>query len=144
MQVDNATSTYATLMQYQRPSIPEVPQENPITIPEYNDQEIIDTIENIADELKSNLQEDLQDKVAQYQEETQAKKDDARAFLADYAGVQSKKNQWDIYMSVMTESDVDTSNDNTIDFLKNLRDIQEQNNRVEAYALYKELGLRDE
>jgi len=142
MQVNNSASNYTSLMQYQRPSIPEQPQESPITIPEFNDQEIIGKIKDITDTIKSDLQENLQDKVSQYQEETQAKKDDTRAFLADYAGVQSKKNQWDIYMSVMTESDVDTSNDNSINFLKNLRDVQEQNNRVQAYATYQELALQ--
>ena len=142
MQVDSSMNNYATLMQYQRPSIPEQPQESPITIPEFDDQEIIETIKDIAAGIGEKVQENLQDKVADYEDETQAKKDDMRAFLADYAGVQSKKNQWDIYMSVMTDSEVDTSNDDSINFLKNLRDVQEQNNRVEAYALYKDLGLQ--
>jgi len=143
MQVNNSTNNYTSLMQYQRPSIPEQPQETPITIPEFDDQEIISKLKTLASEIKDNVQESIQEKATQYQEERQAKKDDARAFLADYAGVQSKKNQWDIYMSVMTDSDVDTSNDNTIDFLKELRDVQQQNNRVEAYALYQEMGLKE-
>ena len=53
-----------------------------------------------------------------------------------------KKDQWDIYMSVMTDSEVDTSNEGTVTLLKELRDIQEQNNRVQAYSLYQELGLK--
>ena len=126
MQVNN---NYTSLLQYQRPSIPEQRESSPITIPEFNDQEIVDTIKD-----------DLQETIEQYTQDKEAKKDELRAFLADYAGVQSKKNQWDIYMSVMTESDVDTSNDSSIDFLKNLRDVQEQNNRVAAYALYQEMG----
>ena len=142
MQVDSSMNNYATLMQYQRPSIPEQPQESPITIPEFDDQEIIETIKDVTQEIKNNLQDNLEEKVTDYEDENQAKKDNTRAFLADYAGVQSKKNQWDIYMSVMTDSEVDTSNDNSINFLKNLRDVQEQNNRVEAYALYQDLGLQ--
>jgi len=141
MQVDGSLNNYSNLLQYQRPSIPEKPQESPITIPEFGDQEIIDTIKDVVDGIKTDIKENIQDKVAKYQEDTQSQKDDTRAFLAGYAGVQSKKNQWDIYMSVMTQSDVDTSNDHSIDFLKNLRDVQEQNNRVEAYALYQEMGL---
>ena len=129
-------------MQYQRPSIPEQPQESPITIPEFDDQEIIGKIEELTSVIKSNLQENLQEKVTEYQEDTQAQKDQARAFLAGYAGVQSKKDQWDIYMSVMTDSEVDTSNEGTVTLLKELRDIQEQNNRVQAYSLYQELGLK--
>jgi hypothetical protein len=142
MQVDSSMNNYATLMQYQRPSIPEQPEESPITIPEFDDQEIIETIKDVTQEIKNNLQDNLEEKVIDYEDENQAKKDNTRAFLADYAGVQSKKNQWDIYMSVMTDSEVDTSNDNSINFLKNLRDVQEQNNRVEAYALYQDLGLQ--
>jgi hypothetical protein len=142
MQVDSSMNNYATLMQYQRPSIPEQPEESPITIPEFDDQEIIETIKDVTQEIKNNLQDNLEEKVTDYEDENQAKKDNTRAFLADYAGVQSKKNQWDIYMSVMTDSEVDTSNDNSINFLKNLRDVQEQNNRVEAYALYQDLGLQ--
>ena len=142
MQVDNSLSNYTTLMQYQRPSIPEKPQESPVTIPEFGDQEIIDTIKDVVGDITTDIKENLQENVLENEEETQAKKDEARVFLADYAGVNSKKNQWDIYMSVMTESDVDTSNDNTISFLNNLRDVQEQNNRVEAYAQYQEIGLQ--
>jgi len=139
MQVDSSMNSYANLMQYQRPSIPEKPQENPVTIPEFDDQEIVESIKEITQEIKTDLQENLQEKVDVAKQEDQEKKDNTREFLADYAGVQSKKNQWDIYMSVMTESEVDTSNDDTINFLNNLRDIQEQNNRVEAYAHYQEM-----
>ena len=142
MQVDSSMNNYATLMQYQRPSIPEKPEESPVTIPEFGDQEIIDVIKDISQEIKTGLQENLKEKVDEAKQEDQEQKDNTREFLADYAGVQSKKNQWDIYMSVMTESDVDTSNDGSIEFLQNLRDVQEQNNRVEAYALYQELGLK--
>ena len=139
MQVDSSMNSYANLMQYQRLSIPEKPQENPVTIPEFDDQEIVESIKEITQEIKTDLQENLQEKVDVAKQEDQEKKDNTREFLADYAGVQSKKNQWDIYMSVMTESEVDTSNDDTINFLNNLRDIQEQNNRVEAYAHYQEM-----
>jgi hypothetical protein len=143
MQVNNSANSYASLMQYQRPSIPEQPQESPITIPEFGDQEIIGKIKELTSAIKSNLKESIEEKVDDYQADQAEQNDKTRAFLADYAGVQSKKNQWDIYMSVMTESDVDTSNEGTVTILKELRDVQEQNNRVQAYALYQEFGLKE-
>jgi biotin synthase-related radical SAM superfamily protein len=120
------------LLQYQR---------DLVTIPEFDEQEIVGDIKDILEDVTQKAQEQYQEKLAQAKESLEEKKDDTRAFLADYAGVQSKKSQWDIYMSVMTQSDVDTSDDGTINFLEELRDVQKQNNTVEAYVLYAQNAL---
>jgi biotin synthase-related radical SAM superfamily protein len=132
MEVNALGSQYNSLLQYQRDFV---------TIPEFDEQEIVGDIKDILEDVTQKAQEQYQEKLTQAKESLDEKKDDTRAFLADYAGVQSKKSQWDIYMSVMTQSDVDTSDDGTINFLEELRDVQKQNNTVEAYALYAQNAL---
>ena len=132
MEVNALSSQYNSLLQYQRDFV---------TIPEFDEQEIVGDIKDILEDVTQKAQEQYQEKLTQAKESLDEKKDDTRAFLADYAGVQSKKSQWDIYMSVMTQSDVDTSDDGTINFLEELRDVQKQNNTVEAYALYAQNAL---
>ena len=67
--------------------------------------------------------------------EDQETKDAQRAFFINQVGTQSKKTQVEIYLSVATEEKVSLQN-NTLDSLQILRDIQKQNQAVEAYAAY--------
>ncbi|SFV63808.1 hypothetical protein MNB_SM-6-480 [hydrothermal vent metagenome] len=72
--------------------------------------------------------------------EAQAKKDAIRGTFVDYVGYQSKKSQVEIYLSVATDSDVEIGSDIKLT-LESLRDIQKQNNTVQAYAQYQENQL---
>ena len=69
--------------------------------------------------------------------EIQAKKDELRDTAVDYVGYQSKKSQVEIYLSVATDNNIDLGND-LADTIENLREVQKQNNAVEAYAQYQE------
>jgi biotin synthase-related radical SAM superfamily protein len=133
MEIDALNAQYNSLLQYQR---------DYVTIPEFDEQEVVQDLKDILEDVTQKAEDKLQEGITQAKESLDEKKDKTRAFLADYAGVQSKKSQWDIYMSVMTQSDVDSSDDGMINFLEELRDIQKQNNTVEAYALYAENALQ--
>ena len=72
--------------------------------------------------------------------ETQAKKDDVRGNVVDYAAYQSKKSQVEIYLSVATDSKVEIGGSDaaTVSVLESLRQTQKENNIVQAYAQYQE------
>lgn len=70
-------------------------------------------------------------------EETQEQKDTQGDVAVDYLGAQSKKSQVEIYLSVATDSNVEIGND-TASIIETLRDVQRQNNAVEAFATYSE------
>ncbi len=69
--------------------------------------------------------------------EQQAKTDAQRGVAVDYVGAQSKQSQVEIYLAVATDSKVEIGND-TPSIIESLRDVQKQNNAVEAYATYQE------
>ncbi|MEA1956408.1 MAG: hypothetical protein U9N02_07950 [Campylobacterota bacterium] len=69
--------------------------------------------------------------------EEQAKKDAQRGHATDYMAHKSKQSQVEIYLSIALNKDVDLGN-GTPAILESLRDVQQQNNRVEAYATYAE------
>lgn len=69
----------------------------------------------------------------------QATRDEQRANGVDYVAQQSKQSQAEIYLSVATDSKVELgTNGDTASIVESLRDVQKQNNAVEAYATYKE------
>jgi len=69
------------------------------------------------------------------EEETQAQKDALRGVAVDYTATQSKKSRVEIAMAVATDS---SSSSDTATVIESLRDVQKQNNIVQAYATYKE------
>lgn len=69
-------------------------------------------------------------------EMNQEQKDQARSNMVGLIEHQSKKSQVEIYLSVATDSKVE-SND-TMNSINTLRDVQKQNNAVAAYATYQE------
>ena len=71
--------------------------------------------------------------------EAQAAQDAKRGTAVDYIGAQSKQSQIEIYLSVATDSKVEVGTDgDTASIIESLRDVQKQNNAVEAYATYQE------
>lgn len=121
---------YRHLTRYQRPvTIPE--KTDPITIPEYERPEL-------SPEKRLKLQEKIETSIDRKREDLQAERDALRELTAGYVGLQSKKTQWEIYLSVETGGDVDPSGGEGIEFIGTLRDIRKQNNLVKAYATYHE------
>ena len=58
-----------------------------------------------------------------------------------YLGEQSRRMQWEIYLSGITGEKVDLGGGEWVRFYNTLRDIREQNNAVKAYAAYRENAL---
>jgi hypothetical protein len=108
---------------------PGFPSQNPVTIPEYQ-----------KPELKPGQIDDIKEAFGDKAEEINQKKDNARSFMALNAGVQSKKEQFDIYMSGMTGTDIDTGND-TKNLLESIDNVYKQNQTLKAMAAYSEYAL---
>jgi len=64
-------------------------------------------------------------------------KDELRQTAVNYLDSQSKKSQVEIYLSVATGEESSNQN-STAQAISSLRDVQKQNDAVEAYATYKE------
>ena len=136
------TNTFQNLNTYQQPVI------QPIELPDYTNKEIYDASqENIirGDDGKLtltpqgelNLANKEQEKIDEAATKTQEQKDELRGLAVDYLEVNSKKSQVEIYLAVATDGAY-SSNDQTATIISELRDVQKQNNAVQAYATYKE------
>ena len=124
---------YQHLAQYQKPvPVPEKP--DLITIPEFEKPEL-------SPENQLKLQDKIAEKVDDVKTNLDEQRDALREMTVGYIGVQSKKAQWEIYMSVATESDIDSEAPSGVEFYQTLREIQKQNNMVKAYAAYQENSL---
>jgi len=148
MEVSSQTNNYQALNSYQQR------KETPVTLPveqpkteaspedvykASNGNLISDKDGNISltpeGQLNvSNAQSAQEEALAQ---ETQSQKDALRGVAVDYTAAQSKKSQVEIALAVATDSSLSSSND-TAAVLESLRDVQKQNNTVEAYATYKQ------
>ena len=141
MQV-GATNNYATLNTYQNPSI------LPIALPDYTDKEIYEGSNgNIVrgDDGKLHFTPQAETNYNNAKEdaakEAQAKKEEeaaaTREFVTGVIGAQSKKTQAEIYLAVATDGNYSPSDGVSAgDIINSLRDIQKQNNFVQAYAAY--------
>ena len=129
----SSMNDYSALMRYQREASIQ-PIEKPISIPEE------DLKPSIPVEKYMELQDKIEDKTQEYQEAQEEKDAKTRQFIAGYAGIESKKTQFEILLEGMNPEDdvVDESESSLIDSLNILRDIQQQNNTVKAYAAYQE------
>ena len=75
---------------------------------------------------------------AEQEAAAQAEKDAMRGNATDYLAHQSKKSQVEIYLAVATDNKVEFGDNDTASIIESLRDVQKQNNAVEAYATYSE------
>jgi len=91
----------------------------------------------LSPENRLKVQNYVQNAVDSKATEAQDKRDTQRAAVVGLAGLESKKSQVEIYLSVATEDNVSIQN-NTINSLETYRDIQRQNNAVQAYAANQE------
>jgi hypothetical protein len=128
MQVSNQVNSYEAIKAYQQPTIqpviPENPVQKPVDKPELSPEKQL--------ELERQLQAERDAKAA----EEQAQKDQLREYAVGVTGYRSKQTQAEIYLSVATESDVSLGSDTKV--LESLRDVQKQNNAIQAYAAYQE------
>ena len=143
MEVSSQTNSFQTMNMNQKPITNPVEPKEPI----YGNKEIYEASQgNLIrndDEIVLTPQGELnvsnaQDaKAAEEQLQAQEKKDAQRGVAVDYLGAKSKQSQVEIYLSVATDSDVDLGN-STAKVIETLRDVQKQNETVEAYAKYQE------
>jgi hypothetical protein len=87
---------------------------------------------------ETNLTNAKEDKALEVQAQDQASKDAQRANATDYLAHKSMQSQVEIYLAVATDGDVSLNNDKTPSIIESLRDVQKQNNAVEAYATYEQ------
>ena len=88
---------------------------------------------------QNNISNAKDEKATELATQNQATKDAQRGVAVDYIGAQSKQSQVEIYLAVATDGKVEVgSNGDTVSILESLRDVQKQNNAVEAYATYKQ------
>ena len=87
---------------------------------------------------QNNVANTQADNAAEKEEIAQDEKNAMRATATDYLAHKSKQSQVEIYLAVATDSKVELGNDSTASIIESLRDVQKQNNAVEAYATYQE------
>jgi hypothetical protein len=145
MQISSSTNNYQSLQTQQQP-VRTLPVQEPE--PKYSDKEIYDASQGnlirnqdekviLTPQGKTNLNNSQDAKAAESAQAQQAQRDDKRGTATDYLAINSKKSQAEIYISVATDSEGSSSNE-TVNVINELRDIQKQNNTVQAYATYKE------
>ncbi|MCD6191713.1 MAG: hypothetical protein J7K14_09290 [Sulfurimonas sp.] len=143
MEVSSQTNSFGTMNMHQKPiTTPVEPKE-----PTYGNGEIYEASQGnlirnddeivLTPQGQNSVANAQEDKTAEAEARTQAKQDQRRENGADYIAHQSKQSQVEIYLSVATDSDVDLGN-STANVIETLRDVQKQNDAVEAYAKYQE------
>ncbi len=143
MEVSSQTNSFQTMNMHQKPiTTPVEPKE-----PTYGNKEIYEASQGnlirnddeivLTPQGQNNISNAQEDKAIEAEEQTQAKQDQMRETGVDYIAHQSKQSQIEIYLSVATDSDVSVGND-TPSVIESLRDVQKQNQAVEAYATYQE------
>ena len=143
MEVSSQTNSFQTMNMNQKPiTNPVEPKE-----PTHGNKEIYEASQGnlirnddevvLTPQGQNNVANAKADNAAEAEAQTQAKQDQMRETGVDYIAQQSKQSQIEIYLSVATESDVSIGND-TSSIIESLRDVQKQNDAVEAYAKYQE------
>jgi hypothetical protein len=149
MQVSNSTNNYQALNVYQQQAQrSDAPTIQPIELPDYTNKEIYEASNGniirgddgsltLTPQGETKVQNSVDDAKEQLSAEAQAQKDATRGVVVDYLEASSKKSQVEIYLAVATDGSYDTDNE-TADVISELRDVQKQNNAVQAYATYQE------
>ena len=148
MQVSSNTNNLQSLNQHQiqnksntPPSIQPVPND-----PKYTNGEVYEASQGnairqdgelaLTPQGETKVNNAQEDQAAQSAAEVQANKDSQRENATNVLAHQSKKSQVEIYLAVATEGNDSPVEQNTAQILESLRDVQKQNNAVEAYATY--------
>ena len=146
MEISNNTNNYEALSRHQKPvTLPIETKPDPT----YSNKEIYEAsqgnlIRNDDNEIvltpqgQNNIDIKKADEDEQTQAEQKATEDAQRGAATDYLAAQSTKSQVEIYLAVATDGKVGLGDDKTPSIIESLRDVQKQNNAVEAYAIYAE------
>ena len=143
MEVSGKTSSFQNMNMHQKSvTTPVEPKE-----PAYGNKEIYEASQGnlirdnnevvLTPQGQNNVANAKAESAAESEAQTQAKQEQRRENGADYIAQQSKQSQIEIYLSVANNSDVSVGNE-TLSIIESLRDVQKQNNAVEAYATYQE------
>ena len=146
MQITSNTNNYQMLNAQQKyvtnpVEPPKEPTYNNSEIYEASDGNLIRSNEGeiaLTPQGQNNVTNAKAQNSAEQEAATQAEKDAQRATATDYLAHKSKQSQVEIYLAVATDSKVELGNDSTASIIESLRDVQKQNNAVQAYATYKE------
>jgi len=145
MQVSNNTNNYQALnTQQKHVTIPVMPEKDST----YNNKEIYEGSQGnlirsndgivLTPQGQNNIDNKKTENATEAAVAEQAKKDQQRENGVDYLAHKSMQSQVEIYLAVATDSNVDIGNDKTPSIIESLRDVQKQNDAVEAYATYAE------
>jgi len=148
MEISSHTNSYQALNSYQQRkddlvTLPVEPQD-----PKYNSKEVYEASQgnlisdrdgevSITPQGQTNLNAAVEEQQTELATAQEDKKDAQRGVAVDHIARQSTKSQVEIYLSVASDGEVDVGND-TASIIESLRDVQKQNNAVEAYATYKQ------
>jgi hypothetical protein len=145
MQVSSYTNQYQMLQTKQNPvTIPVEPKD-----PQYSKEDIYKASKGnltIGDEgsleltpqCEINVENAKNAKADEISAKAQEEKDATRTTFTNLLETSSKKSQVEIYLAVATDGKIDDDNQ-MVNILSSLRDVQKQNNIVQAYATYQEL-----
>ncbi len=148
MEISAQTNNYQMLNAHQQQR-----QQGPVTTPvepkdpTYTNGEIYEASQgnlirnndgdiSLTPQGENNINNAKDEKATELAAEDQATKDAQRGVAVDYIGAQSKQSQVEIYLAVATEGKVEVGENSTPSIIESLRDVQKQNNAVEAYATY--------
>lgn len=144
MEISSNTSNYQTLQAQQRPITTPVEPNHPT----YSNKEIYEGSQgnlvrrdgevSLTPQGQNNIDSNKAEKEAQADAQTQATKDAHRGVAVDYLAASSKQSQVEIYLAVATNGKYDSGDNTTADVISELRDVQKQNNAVQAFAAYQE------
>ena len=143
MEVSSQTNSFSTMnIQQKNVTTPVEPKE-----PTYNNSEIYESSQGnlirkddeiaLTPQGQNSVANAKADNAVESEAQTQAKQNQMRETGVDYISQQSKQSQIEIYLSAAAESDVSVGND-TQSVIESLRDVQKQNQVVEAYSTYQE------
>ncbi len=143
MEVSGQINSYQMMNTHQKPiTTPVEPKE-----PTYGNAEIYEASQGnlirnegeivLTPQGQNNISNAQEDKAAEAESQSEAKRDEQRGLAVDYLGAQSKQSQVEIYLAVATDGEYSSDN-STASVIESLRDVQKQNQAVEAYATYKE------
>ena len=129
----SSSNPYLHLGRYQQPiTLSGTPvKKNPVTIHEFEKPER-------SPEQWLALEKSLRERLADAEEKAQEERDALRGPTVGHVGLQSKKREEEISMSLATRNDMQNDARNGVVFYRTLRNIQEQNNTIKAYATYRE------
>jgi len=145
MQISSYTNQYQALQTKQNPiTVPGGPSE-----PKYSKDDIYEASKgnltlnddgrlDITPQGELNIANAKNAKEEELSAKIQEEKDSNRATFTKLLETSSKKSRIEIYFATASDGEIDMDNQ-TLSVFNTLRDVQKQNNMVQAYATYKEL-----